>query len=88
MIVQEVTIRNNAGLHTRPAAAVVKLASKFKSDFFIEMDGTEINAKSIIGVMSLAAPKGSRMVLRLEGEDEAEAARQLVEFFEQGFGEA
>ncbi|NTU67736.1 MAG: HPr family phosphocarrier protein [Chlorobiaceae bacterium] len=88
MIVQEVTIRNNAGLHTRPAAAVVKLASKFKSDFFIEMEGTEINAKSIIGVMSLAAPKGSRMVLRLEGEDETEAARQLVEFFEQGFGEA
>ena len=88
MIVQEVTIRNNAGLHTRPAAAVVKLASKFKSDFFIEMDGSEINAKSIIGVMSLAAPKGSRMVLRLEGEDEVEAARQLVEFFEQGFGEA
>jgi phosphocarrier protein len=88
VIVQEVTIRNNAGLHTRPAAAVVKLASKFKSDFFIEMDGSEINAKSIIGVMSLAAPKGSRMVLRLEGEDEVEAARQLVEFFEQGFGEA
>ncbi|HWQ27161.1 MAG TPA: HPr family phosphocarrier protein [Chlorobaculum sp.] len=88
MIVQEVTIRNNAGLHTRPAAAVVKLASKFKSDFFIEMDGMEINAKSIIGVMSLAAPKGSRMVLRLEGEDEVEAARKLIEFFEQGFGEA
>jgi phosphocarrier protein len=88
VIVQEVTIRNSAGLHTRPAAAVVKLASKFKSDFFIEMDGSEINAKSIIGVMSLAAPKGSRMLLRLEGEDEAEAARQLVEFFEQGFGEA
>jgi phosphocarrier protein len=88
VIVQEVTIRNNAGLHTRPAAAVVKLASKFKSDFFIEMDGSEINAKSIIGVMSLAAPKGSRMVLRLEGEDEVEAARQLIEFFEQGFGEA
>jgi phosphocarrier protein len=88
VIVQEVTIRNNAGLHTRPAAAVVKLASKFKSEFFIEMDGSEINAKSIIGVMSLAAPKGSRMVLRLEGEDEVEAARQLIEFFEQGFGEA
>ena len=88
MIVQEVTIRNSAGLHTRPAAAVVKLASKFKSDFFIEMDGSEINAKSIIGVMSLAAPKGSRMVLKLEGEDEAEAARHLIEFFEQGFGEA
>lgn len=88
MIVQEVIIRNSAGLHTRPAAAVVKLASKFKSEFYIEMDGSVINAKSIIGVMSLAAPKGSRMVLRLEGEDEIEAARQLVDFFEQGFGEA
>lgn len=87
MIVQEVIIRNSAGLHTRPAAAVVKLASRFKSDFFIEMDGSEINAKSIIGVMSLAAPKGSRMVLKLEGEDEAEAARHLIEFFEQSFGE-
>lgn len=87
MIVQEVTIRNKAGLHTRPAAAVVKLASKFKADFFIEMEGSEINAKSIIGVMSLAAPKGTRLVLRLDGEDEAEAARQLVDFFEQGFGE-
>jgi phosphocarrier protein len=88
VIVQEVIIRNSAGLHTRPAAAVVKLASKFKSEFYIEMDGSVINAKSIIGVMSLAAPKGSRMVLRLEGEDEIEAARQLVDFFEQGFGEA
>lgn len=87
MIVQEVIITNSAGLHTRPAAAVVKLASKFKSEFFIEMEGSAINAKSIIGVMSLAAPKGSRLVLRLEGEDEEEAARQLIEFFEQGFGE-
>jgi len=87
VIVQEVTITNSAGLHTRPAAAVVKLASKFKSEFFIEMEGSAINAKSIIGVMSLAAPKGSRLVLKLEGEDEAEAARQLIEFFEQGFGE-
>jgi phosphocarrier protein HPr len=88
VIVKEVIIRNSAGLHTRPAAAVVKLASKFKSEFFIEMDGSEINAKSIIGVMSLAAPKGSRMVLKLEGEDETEAAKHLIEFFEQGFGEA
>ncbi len=87
MIVQEVTVTNSAGLHTRPAAAVVKLASKFKSEFFIEKEGLAINAKSIIGVMSLAAPKGSRLVLRLEGEDEEEAARQLIEFFEQGFGE-
>ncbi|NMW20359.1 MAG: HPr family phosphocarrier protein [Chlorobiaceae bacterium] len=87
MIVKEVVIKNKAGLHTRPAASVVKLASRFKSDFFIEMGGVEINAKSIIGVMSLAAPRGTRLTLKLDGEDAVEAARQLVEFFEQGFGE-
>jgi len=87
VIVQEVVVKNKAGLHTRPAAAVVKLASRFKSDFFIEMQGLEVNAKSIIGVMSLAAPKGTKLMLKLDGEDAVEAARQLVEFFEQGFGE-
>lgn len=87
MIVQEVVVKNKAGLHTRPAAAVVKLASRFKSDFFIVMQGVEINAKSIIGVMSLAAPRGTKLTLKLTGEDEAEAARQLVELFDQGFGE-
>ena len=51
------------------------------------MQGVEINAKSIIGVMSLAAPKGTKLTLKLDGEDAEEAARQLVEFFEQGFGE-
>ncbi len=87
MIVQEVVVKNKAGLHTRPAAAVVKLASRFKSDFFIVMGGVEINAKSIIGVMSLAAPRGTKLTLKLDGVDDAEAARQLVELFEQGFGE-
>ena len=87
MIVKEVIVKNKAGLHTRHAASVVKLASRFKSDFYIEMQGVEINAKSIIGVMSLAAPKGTKLTLKLDGEDADEAARQLVEFFEQGFGE-
>lgn len=87
MIIQEVIVKNKAGLHTRPAAAVVKIASRFKSDFFIEMRGSEVNAKSIIGVMSLAAPKGTKLILKLDGEDEEEAAKQLIEFFEQGFGE-
>ena len=87
MIVKEVIVKNKAGLHTRPAASVVKLASRFKSDFYIEMQGVEINAKSIIGVMSLAAPKGTNLTLKSDGDDADEAARQLVEFFEQGFGE-
>ncbi len=87
MIIKEVEIRNRTGLHTRPAAMLVKLASKFKSDFFIEKNGMEINGKSIIGVMSLAAEQGSRLILKFSGEDEEEAARAIVELFESGFGE-
>lgn len=87
MITREVTIVNKAGLHTRPAAALVKLASRFKSDFFIEKDGIEINAKSIISVMMLAAPKGTTLKLRFNGVDEEESAREIVKLFEDGFGE-
>jgi phosphocarrier protein len=87
MIKKEVEIKNRTGLHTRPAAMLVKLASKFKSDFFIEKNGVEINGKSIIGVMSLAAEQGSKLVLRFEGEDEEEAAKAIVALFESGFGE-
>lgn len=87
MIEKEVTIKNRAGLHTRPAAALVKLAAKYKSDFFIDKDGFEINAKSIIGVMTLAADQGSKLLLRFSGEDEEEACKTIAELFESGFGE-
>ncbi|MEX1275672.1 MAG: HPr family phosphocarrier protein, partial [Bacteroidota bacterium] len=59
MIEREVTIRNRAGLHTRPAASLVKLAAKYKAEFFVDKEGFEINGKSIIGVMTLAAEQGS-----------------------------
>lgn len=87
MITKEIIIKNKAGLHTRPAAAIVKLAAKYKSDFIIEKDGLEVNAKSIISVMMLAAPKGSKLKLIFKGSDEAEAASQLTKLFEDGFGE-
>jgi phosphocarrier protein len=87
MIEREVKIRNRAGLHTRPAATIVKTASKYKADFFIIKDGMEINGKSIIGVMTLAAEQGSTMILRFEGVDEAEAAEEITSFFERGFDE-
>ncbi len=87
MIEREVTIRNRAGLHTRPAASLVKLAAKFKAEFFIEKDGFEINGKSIIGVMTLAAEQGSKLHLKFSGEDEEEMARAVVALFDQGFGE-
>ncbi len=87
MIEKEVKIINDAGLHTRPAATIVKLASKFKSDFYIYRDGMKINGKSIIGVMTLAAEKGAALTLRFEGEDEEEAARVIVDYFNRGFDE-
>jgi phosphocarrier protein HPr len=87
MIEREVTIRNRTGLHTRPAATLVKLAAKFKSDFFIYKDGFQINGKSIIGVMTLAAEQGSKLLLRFSGEDEEDAAKAIVELFEKGFDE-
>ena len=87
MVEREVTIKNRTGLHTRPAATLVKLAAKFKSDFFIYKDGLQINGKSIIGVMTLAAEQGSKLILRFSGEDEEEAAQAIVELFEKGFEE-
>ncbi len=88
MIEREVTIKNKAGLHTRPAAQLVKLSSRFQSDFFIQKDGFEINGKSIIGVMTLAAERGARLTLIFDGADEADAAREICHLFDEGFGEA
>ena len=66
---------------------IVREASRFKSEFFIRKDGYEINGKSIIGVMTLAAEQGSTLDLVFEGPDEADAADALADLFEQGFGE-
>ncbi|MFP4527577.1 MAG: HPr family phosphocarrier protein [Candidatus Kapaibacterium sp.] len=87
MIEKEVEIKNRAGLHTRPAATLVKKAARFKSEIELERDSFAINAKSIIGVMTLAAEQGCKLLLRISGEDEEEAARELTELFESGFGE-
>ena len=87
MVEQEVTVKNRSGIHTRPAASIVKLAAKFKSEVYLVRDGFQINAKSIIGVMTLAAEQGSKLILRLDGEDEEDAIRQLADLFANGFGE-
>jgi phosphocarrier protein HPr len=87
MIEQTVTIRNRTGLHTRPAATLVKTASRFKAEFSIRKDSLEINGKSIIGVMTLAAEQGSTLTLRFDGEDEKDAAAAIVALFESGFDE-
>ena len=87
MIEKDVKIINNAGLHTRPAATIVKIAAKYNSEFFIHKDGMHINGKSIIGVMTLAAEKGSILTLSFDGDDEEEACNAIVEYFEKGFDE-
>lgn len=83
----EVVVKNRAGLHTRPAAGLVKLAAKYKSEIYIMRDGFAINGKSIIGVMTLAAEQGSVLTVRAEGDDAQEAVKTIAEYFDDGFGE-
>ncbi len=87
MVEHVITIRNRSGLHTRPAAMLVKVAAKFQSDFYIRKDSFEINGKSIIGVMTLAAEQGAVLHLRFEGPDEQEAAAAVISLIERGFDE-
>jgi phosphocarrier protein len=65
----------------------VKTAAKYKSDFYIYKDGMEINGKSIIGVMTLAAEQGSTLILRFDGADEQDAANEVLDLFNRGFDE-
>lgn len=87
MIERKVVVPNRAGLHTRPASMIVRVAAKFQSEFFIRKDGYEINGKSIIGVMTLAAEQGASLTLLFNGPDEAAAAEAMQDLFEGGFGE-
>jgi len=87
LIEKKVTIVNKAGMHTRPASAIVRIAAKYKADFFISKNGFEVNGKSIIGVMTLAAEQGSTLELIFDGEDETDLADAMIKFFEDGFGE-
>lgn len=66
---------------------IVRIASKFQSEFYIQKDSYEINGKSIIGVMTLAAEQGATLTLTFDGEDEEEAAQAVSQLFEEGFGE-
>ncbi len=87
MVERTIKIINKAGLHTRPAATVVKLAAKYKCDFYISRDGMSINGKSIIGVMTLAAEEGAELILSFKGEDEEQASKEIIDYFERGFDE-
>ena len=87
MLERTVTIQNRNGLHARPAAEIVKTAAKFKSDITLIRDDLEVNGKSIMGVMMLAAEYGSQLVIRVEGPDEEAALAALATLIESKFGE-
>jgi phosphocarrier protein HPr len=84
---RDVEIVNKLGLHARPSARLTQLASSFKSQVHMARNGRRINAKSIMGVMMLAAAKGSIVTLETDGEDELEAIDALAGLISSGFGE-
>lgn len=77
MVEREVIIRNRTGLHARPAAMIVQKANEFRSDIFLQRDEDRVNAKSIMGVMMLAAGEGTRIKIIAMGEDEDEAVAEI-----------
>ena len=87
MVEKKVEVINKLGLHVRPAAMLVQKASKFRSEIRLQKDDLEVNAKSILSVMALAAQMGSFVIIKAEGEDEAFAVEELAKLFEERFGE-
>ena len=88
MLSKEVTVSNKLGIHARPAAQFVKTASQFEAEIRVEKDGEEINGKSIMGLMMLAAGHGSVLKLIAEGPDADEALQSLEDLVVRNFGEA
>lgn len=82
MVEKKVEVKLKTGLQARPAALFVQEANRFSSDIFLERDGKKVNAKSIMGLMSLAVSTGATITLMADGSDEQEALEQLAEYIE------
>lgn len=87
MISRGITIRNSVGLHARPATFFVQKANSFKSSIWIEMEDCRVNAKSLLGVLSLGIAKGTEIKLIADGVDESSAIDGLSELIDSEFGE-
>ncbi len=87
MYTQNVTIHNEVGLHARPATFFIQKANEFKSGIWVEKDERRVNAKSLLGVLSLGIVQGSTITLLADGIDEKEAVDALCELANNGFGE-
>ena len=88
LVVRSVRIVNALGLHARPAAAFVRIAGRHACQIFVQKDDLEVNGKSIMGMMMLAAEAGSELVIRAEGEGAEQAIEELVALVQAGFGES
>ena len=88
MAEKSMEIVNRMGMHARPASEFVRLAGSFSADVTVSKDGMEVNGKSIMGVLMLAAEQGSRITIRTEGEDEDEALEALASLVDRGFEES
>lgn len=84
---REIEIINKLGLHARASAKLTQLAGKFTAEVWVSRDGRKVNAKSIMGVMMLAAAKGAIVVIETDGPDEADAMLALVQLINDKFGE-
>lgn len=86
-VVEVVPVVNKLGIHARPAAALVQTVLPFQADVFISFNGNRVNAKSIMGLLTLAATCGSRLTITCKGEDAEEAMTAVKHLFAAGFGE-
>lgn len=87
MVIREVTINNQVGLHARPATFFIQKANEFKSSIWIEKDERRVNAKSLLGVLSLGIVKGTSINIIADGVDEEQAIDTLAELIDSGFTE-
>ena len=87
MYVKEVTVENQVGLHARPATFFIQKANEFKSSIWVEKEERRVNAKSLLGVLSLGIVKGTTITLIADGADEKKAVGALVDLVKDNFGE-
>ena len=86
-LTKELVVQNKMGIHARPAAMIVRITNKFKADVFVEKDDEQVNGKSIMGLMMLAAGKGSKLSIHAEGPDADKAVAEIKSLVETRFGE-
>jgi len=87
IVVYELVIEHQSGLHARPAAAFVKTANRFRAEITVTKDGDSVNGKSIMGLLTLAAARGTKLVIEAEGDDATEAVDAIQSLVEGNFNE-